>query len=397
MVLHVRQIGITIALALAASTALAEPVPSPAPATLPPADVVYPHIPVVAGAPDRPPGAELTSQGRNIRGVYLPYPRLRKWKTRRLVNWAVGTGGNAVIIDIKDDRGRVTFTNKLPLAKGSPHGEVRQMRKLVAALQDKGIYVIGRLVCFKDNLLGRVRPEAAIRDKKTGRIWRDGGGLAWSDPHSAVAREHIVTVALAAQELGFDEIQLDYIRFPVDSKARRARYPNRVDEPERYEVIAQTLSAVDHALDIPLSIDVFGLTAYHPGDEDGLGQSLEHLAPYVDAITPMVYLANWPKRYWENPSPGRTHGLVNGAVRHIRRRLGNEIAVRPLLQAFKWRAKNFGLAFISNQIDAAESGGCSGHLFWNQNGNYHKVKVVWGKQDEEEEKNEGDGDRVSMR
>lgn len=397
MVVHARHLVPACALALIAHSVAADPTPEPSPTPLPPAEVVYPEIPLVAGAPHHAPGAELTPAGRDIRGVYVPYPRLRSWPVRRLVRWVEDLGATAVILDIKDDRGRVTFTAKLPLAKGSPHGEVRRMVKLVEALHDEGIYVIGRLVCFKDNQLIRVRPDAAIRDKKTGRPWRDHSGLAWVDPHSEVAHEHIASVAVAAQAIGFDEIQLDYVRFPVEDKARNARYPNRVGEPERYEAIAALLARVDRALDLPLSIDVFGLTAYHPGDEDGLGQSLEHLAPYIDAISPMVYLANWPQRYWENPHPARTYGLINGAVRHIRARLGSDIAVRPLLQAFKWRAKNFGLAFIHNQINAAESGGSSGHLFWNQSGNYHKVKVIWDRlETAEQEEDEAIG-RVSRR
>jgi len=376
--------------------AAADPTPEPSPPEIPPAEVVYPELPLIAGAPHHAPGAELTAAGRDIRGVYVPYPRLRKWPAKKLLRWLRDIGATAVVLDIKDDRGRVTFTDDLPLAQGSPHGEVRRMAALVETLQEGGIYVIGRLVCFKDMQLARVRPETAIRDKKTGKPWRDHSGLAWVDPHSVTAHEHIASVAVAAQAIGFDEIQLDYVRFPVDSNAHRARYPNRVGEPERYEVIASLLARVDRAIDLPLSIDVFGLTAYHPGDEDGLGQSLEHLAPYIDAISPMVYLANWPKRYWDDPHPARTHALVNGAVIQIRRRLGDQIAVRPLLQAFKWRAKNFGLAFILNQIDAAETGGSSGHLFWNQSGNYHKVKVVWSRLDDAQAGDER-SERVSSR
>ncbi|MBW2276271.1 MAG: hypothetical protein JRF63_02195 [Deltaproteobacteria bacterium] len=393
---HVRQSVLALALILSATGATAEPNPTPAPTPIPPAEAVYPEIPVVAGAPHHPPGAELTPAGRNIRGVYVPYPRLRKWTSRRMVRWLRDIGATAAILDIKDDRGRVTFTDDLPLAQGSPHGEVRRMAQLVEALQENGIYVIGRLVCFKDMQLSRLRPGTAIRDKKTGKFWRDHSGLSWVDPHSELAHEHIASIAVAAQAIGFDEIQLDYVRFPVDSNAHRARYPNREGEPERYEVIARLLARVDRAIDLPLSIDVFGLTAYHPGDEDGLGQSLEHLAPYIDAISPMVYLANWPKRYWDKPHPARTHALVNGAVAKIRRRLGDEIAVRPLLQAFKWRAKNFGLGFIHNQIDAAETGGSSGHLFWNQSGNYYKVKVVWDRRDEARKEDEDVG-QVSSR
>lgn len=359
-----------------------DPEPDPTPEPVPPVHSIYPHELHRPPPPPETAGSEMTERGKNIRGVYVPYPKLRSWTPKRLARWVEAVGADAVILDVKDDRGRVTFSRKLPHAKGRPHGEIRRMGGIVKELRSRGIYTIGRVVCFKDNLLAIAEPGAAIRDTRTGRIWKDRGNLGWVDPHSEIAREHIVSVAVAARELGFDEIQLDYIRFPVERAARFANYPNRVGGQERHEVIAAVLARVDHALDAPLSIDVFGLTAYHPGDEDGLGQSLEHLAPYVDAISPMVYLANWPKRYWENPRPSRTRSLVRGAVARIRERLGDDIAVRPLLQAFKWRAKNFSAAFILDQIDAAEQGGCHGYLFWNQSGNYFKVTSVWRRMEE---------------
>jgi len=355
--------------------------PEPEPSQIAPVNLVYPdYIADYLTEPDEPAGSELTELGRSIRGVYIPLPKATSWKIKRLVRWVKDIEANAVILDLKDDRGRVTFSNKLDYAKGSPHGALKKkMAKLVIALQQANIYVIGRIVCFKDNQLARRNGASAIRDKRTGKIWKDKGELAWVDPHSHFVHQYIVNIARHGQLLGFDELQLDYVRFPVEKNARYARYPNKNGTPKRYEVIASLLSKVDKAIDLPLSIDVFGLTAYSPGDKDGLGQSLEHLAPYIDAISPMVYLANWPKKYWENPKPSKTHALVNGAVAKIRERLGDNVAVRPLLQAFKWRADNFGAAFIKNQIDAAQTGGSSGHLFWNQNGNYHQVSVVWNR------------------
>ena len=353
-----------------ASSAISHADPTPATVPLPSASQVYPTI-------HMEPGAELTEQGRNIRGVYLPYSKVVAWKSRKIARWVKTVGATAVIMDVKDDHGRITFSRSMTNAKGYPHGAAFRMKKHVEALHEAGIYTIARLVCFKDNQLIRVLPKTAVRDRRTGKVWRDKGNLAWLDPHSEVAREHIVAVAQAAEKLGFDEIQLDYVRFPVERAAKFARYPNKVGNPDRHNVIAALLARIDAAVKIPLSIDVFGLTAYHRKDSKVLGQTLEHLAPYIDAISPMVYLANWPRRYWENPKPSQTHALVNNAVKSIRRRLGKNIAVRPLLQAFKWRADNYGTAFILNQINAAESGGSSGYIFWNQGGHYRKLSLVW--------------------
>jgi len=381
----VRSVSLIAAL-LSPLAALADPAPTAAPPA--------PEPPQTSGAafaqPGDPPGSELTARGRDVRGIYVPYRKVERSKPEALAQWIESLGADAAILDVKDDRGRVTFTRDLPYAKGPMHGGVRDMAAIVRALHDRGIYAIGRLVCFKDQALALSKPATALRHRKTGAVWRDRGGLAWVDPHAPIAREHIASVARAAEALGFDEIQLDYIRFPVEPGARHAVFPSRDGAPARHEVIAGTLAAVDSAIRIPLSIDVFGLTAYHPGDADGLGQSLEHLAPYIDAITPMVYLANWPRRYWEHPDPATTHGLVEGAVREIRERLGDGIAVRPLLQAFRWRAKLFSGAFIADQIRASREGGSSGYLFWNQGGSYGIVQTTWRRLDAAQRASEAD-------
>jgi hypothetical protein len=331
------------------------------------------------------PGSEMTERGKNIRGIYLPVSRVKTWKQRRLVRWIKTTRANAVVIDVKDDMGRIVFTDDLPYAQGSPNGYNKKLGSLVTRLKENDIYVIARVVCFKDNLLSWAHPETAVTDARNGKKWHDRSDSRWIDPFSQLARDHITSVAAAAEELGVDEIQLDYVRFPVEKNSRFARYPNKSKGMKRYEAIAQLLQQVDNAIKLPLSIDVFGLTAYHPEDSEALGQKLEYLAPYIDAISPMVYLANWPEHYWKTPNPRRTHKVIKGAVERIYERLGENIEVRPLLQGFKWRADNWGYGFVANQIDAASNGGASGYLFWNAAGQYRKVRQVWINMDREAE------------
>jgi len=329
-----------------------------------------------AGLPSES-ASELTDRGRDIRGIYLPVGMVRSWKPKKLITHVRGTGADAVIIDVKDDMGRVVFRDDLPHATGRPHGYHRHMAELVREFHAHDIYVIGRLVCFKDNLLPGLRRETAIQDSLTGGPWKDRNGKKWIDPYSPLARTYLTSVAVAAEALGVDEIQLDYVRFPVEPGTRQARYGNRRAGLPRYQAIADLLEQVDEAIRIPLSIDVFGLTAYHPEESEALGQRLEYLASHVDVISPMVYLANWPRDYWENPSAERTHAVIRGAVKKIRERLGDRVVVRPLLQAFKWRSHDWGDGFIINQIDAARDAGSGGHLFWNAGGNYDVVGNVW--------------------
>ncbi|MBN2525935.1 MAG: hypothetical protein JXR76_06030 [Deltaproteobacteria bacterium] len=334
-----------------------------------------------AKAVSDPPGSEMTPRGIDVRGVYMPVGKISTLTPGEMLRELKDMGANGVVLDVKDDMGRVTFTNHLPYARGYPHGFLRKLKKVVHTLQDHGIYVIARVVCFKDNWFATRYGSLAIQDIKTQGKWRDLHNQKWVDPHSQQMRDHIVSVAKGAEELGFDEIQLDYVRFPVEPTARNARFPMKKAGTQRYEAIAELLRQVDAAISRPLSIDVFGLTAYHPEESELLGQRLEFLAPHLDAISPMVYLANWPAKYWENPKPERTHQVIKGACRKIRERLGDAIVVRPLLQGFRWRAENWGYSFVVNQIEAAVGGGSRGYLFWNARGQYRLVKQVWADMD----------------
>ena len=323
------------------------------------------------------PGAEMTERGHNLHGVYMPVGKVKTWAPGKMVRELKRIGADAVIMDFKDDFGRVTFTNKLELARGYPHGYLPRIKKHVKKLKENDIYIIARIVCFKDNWFATRWKEVAVLDAKNKGKWRDLHHQKWVDPHSQMMRDHIVSVAVAAEKLGVDEIQLDYVRFPVEPSARNARFPRKKAGEKRYEVIAELLRQVDNAISIPLSADVFGLTVYHVDVSERLGQYLEHLAPHLDAVSPMVYLANWPAQYYENPKPEKTYQVIKGACARIRERLGDDILVRPLLQAFQWRAENWGYGFIQNQINAAVDGGSNGHLFWNAGGRYGKVRAVW--------------------
>jgi hypothetical protein len=327
--------------------------------------------------PKEPPGSEMTERGRHIRGIYIPVAKVAHAKPKKFIQWLKNIGADAVVMDIKDDHGRVTFTKDLPLAKGSPHGLVPKMAALVEALKAEGIYTIGRLVCFKDNFLYKKHPESAIVDRRDGKPWRDRKGSVWSDPFSLTAHEHIAAIAAAAEKIGFDEIQLDYVRFPVDGETRYAKYPNKDPELARYQVIQLLLARVDYQISTPLSIDVFGLTVNRIGDPQGLGQSLEHLAPFIDAVSPMLYLANQPEEIWATATLKMSRDLVYNAVKRIRARLSDQIAIRPLLQGFEYRASFFGVDFIYGQVEAATSGGAGGHLFWNQGGFYPQLARAW--------------------
>ena len=120
---------------------------------------------------------------------------------------------NALVIDVKGDRGMIAYRSSIPLASEIGAQKiitVRDMKGLIQSMKEKGIYTIARIVVFKDNLLAFARPELAIK-APDGTIWLDKERLASVDPSRKAAWEYNIDIAEEAARLGFDEIQFDYV------------------------------------------------------------------------------------------------------------------------------------------------------------------------------------------
>jgi hypothetical protein len=182
----------------------------------------------------------------------------------------------------------------------------------------------------------------------------------------------VVDLSREAQALGFDEVQLDYVRFPVDDGIEYARYPAQTEETHA-DVLMRLLRAVDEAITVPLAVDVFGLAAYRRGDPSGLGQDLERWTRHVEVFTPMLYIN--AMRAWNVGEPNRANTLIYGGVNALRDRIGPQPVIRPFLQAFSRGAgQPFNAEFIEQQIRGARRGRADGFLFWHPGHNYGTVR-----------------------
>src|SRR5262249_16960260 len=157
-------------------------------------------------------------------------------------------------------------------------------------------------------------PDRAVLDDrpgKQGQVWATWGKRnPWLDPYNPRNHDLLIAIAKEVEALGVDEIQFDYIRFPVDRATKFARFPAQTDTP-RPDVLVGMLKRIDEAINIPIGADVFGVTAYHEGDRDGLGQVPEAWAEHVEVFTPMLYLDGM--RSWKGSkgdAPGRAERLI---------------------------------------------------------------------------------------
>ena len=324
---------------------------------------------------------EVALKPQAVKAAYLTYFGVGDRGIRgRVLDLTARTELNAVVIDVKGDRGWVLYRTEVPQAVAiGAHGPgtLRDFDTLMADFKARGIYTIARIVTFKDNILATARPDLAVIDTRTGQPWIDNEKLAWVDPFREEVWAYNIAIAQEAIRRGFDEIQFDYVRFPTDGKLGAARYARPVNRETRLPAIAAFLERARRELGASgafVAADVFGYTAFNENDTD-IGQRIEELAPHLDFICPMVYPSGYHKGIPGHPNPVVVpYKVVHESVRLIRQRAGGTVAqVRPWLQDFRDYAfdrRIFGVLEIQAQIRGSDDAGGSGWMLWNPRNAY---------------------------
>jgi hypothetical protein len=326
-------------------------------------------LPAVKPAPRAPKEVRPRPLPAEIRGVHVTMSLASL--QGRLEEYMKLPGLNTVELDVKDESGRVGFVGAAPaLARATgASGRYYDPRAAVRLARKHGIYLIGRVVAFEDPVVSVERPELAIRTSDGG-VWRNHAGLGWANPYSPAYWRYLLGVASAAAKAGFDEIQLDYVRFPTDGDLSRAVFPGAVRQP-----LAKTIAAFVrymatnlHKLHVRVSADVFGLSATR---DLGIGQKPRVIGRYLDAIYPMVYPSHYNAGEYGLDDPDAAPGLtVAASLRDFRRALrGRRAKLVPWLQDFSL-GRTYNAFDVQEQITAARRAKTAGWMLWNAGGIY---------------------------
>jgi hypothetical protein len=246
---------------------------------------------------------ELALEPFEVRAIYIGLGLLSVPDyTLGLLDMAAESELNAVVVDVKGDRAYIAWPSELPLAQeiGAYAGDdVIQMplEEFVAEAQARGLYTIARMVMFKDNVLATAHPEWSPK-WEDGSLYYDYEDLLWTSPYVPEVRQYNIDLALEVAAMGFDEIQLDYLRFPSDGKVLRLEYyvgdtliANEFEDRTAAmgEFCAEMYTAIS-ATPAFLAADIFGLTVWvNPTLDMGIGQRVEDIAPHMDYLCPMLY------------------------------------------------------------------------------------------------------------
>ncbi len=302
----------------------------------------------------------------NMRAMYIS-PTSARRKMRMVLDLLDNYNYNAAVIDVKDDFGRLIYGSKLPEAKAmNNHRQRADIRSLVKKLKARGVYTIARQVVFKDKVLyGYQKNKYAIRDR-AGGPWVGSGEERWVDTFSDWVHDYNVRISTELVELGFDEIQYDYIRFPSDGPIGRCVWKYRKGDAYKSEALENFLMKARRKLSKPISVDIYG---YHGIYRAGtvIGQDMIDVGEFVDVVSPMHYSSHFGNRYLDHyPRERRAYELLKlGTERPMRMGQGR-FQVRPWIQAFKMKISiwGWGETYMRNQILGSVDGGASGFLWW---------------------------------
>lgn len=319
-----------------------------------------------------------------VKGIYITGPVAGHEKMESLIQLVEETELNTMVIDIKNDAGEITYKMESPTVAeiGSGVGYVRDMPELVKRLKEKGIYVIGRVVAFKDPILAEKRPELSLKTKE-GKIFRDKAGLAWVNPYETGVWDYLIEIGSQAAELGFDEIQFDYIRFSTDSGMKNVDFGEKAKEKSKEEIItefAQYARQMLEPLGVYVSADVYGTIIHNEEDAQIVGQNYKAIAEAMDYICPMVYPSHYNNGVLGVERPeAQAYEIIKAEMEESKKVLSDleeekQGAVRVWIQDFSatWIEgyTRYTKEKIREQIQAVYDSGYEEWILWNARNNY---------------------------
>ena len=339
-----------------------------------------PASPPAVSTPEPEPEPVLPAPPESVRGIYISGPVAGDPYMETLLTLVEDTELNAVVIDVKNDEGQVTYrpASGTALEIGACTRYIQDLSGLVAELKARGVYTIARISAFKDPVLAGARPELALT-QADGTPVSEGNGPAWVNPRLSEVWDYLNEIALGAADAGFDEVQFDYVRFPTGKAMDQA---DAAGQESRSDVIAGFLESAVLALHdrgVRVSADVFGTVITNRGDGALLGQDYPRMAELVDCLCPMVYPSHYASGAFGLDIPDRqpyetVSAALQGSGQVLSQAGAPQVEVRAWLQDFTatWVRGHldYGAEEVRAQIQAVYDAGYDSWLLWNAKNSY---------------------------
>ncbi|WP_100404848.1 putative glycoside hydrolase [Bacillus solitudinis] len=333
-------------------------------------------------------GYQFTYPEDGVRGIYVTGNSAGGQRLSTLLELVNSTELNAMVIDIKEDNGYLTYRPE----KESPFYDISKnyigdVEELMSTLEKEQIYPIARVVVFKDTELAMKRPELSFTEN--GQVWKNARGEAFVNPFLKEVWDYNVDIAKKAAEKGFKEIQFDYVRFPEGFEKRDEQLEYELGEyrdgddnvQRRVNAINDFVRYANEQLDsynIDVSVDIFGYSATIK-EAPGIGQNFSKIASNVDVISSMIYPSHWTPYFGIDKPDLHPYELTveyAKVEKQVLAALESPPTSRPWIQDFtaSWLGagnyKKYGKAEVEDQIRALNEQGINEYLLWNATNRY---------------------------
>ncbi len=324
----------------------------------------------------------------SVRALYVnAWAAGSRSRMAELIRIARETEINTFVIDVKESDTYLAYDStgiQLAIEIGAHERPASKwLPRLIKQLQEEGIYPIARIVVFKDRMLAEKRPDLAIRHVNGG-IWKDQKGKPWVNPYNRTVWDYNIAIAREALDMGFSEIQWDYVRFPdvVPALRQAMVFPGsggRSMEDNIREFIAYSKEQLAE-YQVPVTADIFGQVTHMDGDS-GIGQQWEKLIDVVDVVLPMVYPSHYYTGFYGFAQPNaHPYEIVRLAMQEAVERTeyvrqqGKPVGeIMPWLQAFSasWMDNiTYSAPHVRQQIQATYDAGLKSWVLWNPGSKY---------------------------
>lgn len=325
-----------------------------------------------------------------VKGIYVTGNSAGGQRFDSLVELLDTTDLNAMVIDVKDDHGYLTYRPE----QDSPYYDISKNyigdpKEMMDTLEKHEIYPIARVVVFKDTELATARPELSFTEN--GEVWKNGRNEAFVNPFLKEVWDYNVEIAKKAAEMGFKEIQFDYVRFPEGFERRDEEltydvgdYKGEEDNVQkRVTAVTDFVAYAREQLEeyqVDVSVDIFGYSATIT-EAPGIGQNFSKISENVDVISSMIYPSHWTPYFGIDKPDLYPYELTKEYAKvenQVLERLENPPTSRPWIQDFtaSWLGagnyKKYGVAEVEDQIRALKEEGISEFLLWNATNRYTK-------------------------
>lgn len=346
--------------------------------------------PVVAQAATAPATSTVSTGGMarpdSTRALYVnAWAAGSRSRMADLIRIADATEINAVIVDIKESDTYLSHAGtRIALAReigADKRPATNWLPELVDTLLAHNIYPIARIVVFKDRMLAEKKPELAIQHVNGG-LWRDNKRGAWVNPYDKRVWDYNIAIAREALDMGFREVQWDYVRFPDVSDRLRSTmsFPGSNGKTRADNIRDFILYSKEElkSYKVPITADVFGLVT-HLADDVGIGQNWERVISSADVVLPMTYPSHYYRglygfeRPHANPYEVLRLSVTDAVERTNFLRDSAKVKVgevMPWLEAMSIRGLTYGPAQLRAQIQGTYDAGAKSWALWNPGSKY---------------------------